>query len=503
MFTCFDMEKENQQMEIQLAQSWDASQRPDWMVLFLVASNDEQLPILPNSTPAELKSIVENLHESEDLPTGKGEVLKLYKQSAPLASRILIVCVGKKADCGPETRMQAFSTAARALCNKPNQSVVWLLPDCSGEGNCSGKQLTAAGIALEMAPQSQALYQQKPGRFDYQTVTLITAHPDEQAVEQGRIIGRAINLTRELINRGPHEVNPQTFADRAGQVAAGNNLQIRILGDEQLEEERMLSMLAVSRASKHPARLVILEYRGAAEAPFIGLVGKGVTYDCGGLSLKPSDSMKTMKSDMSGAATVLGGMQAVAQLKLPVNVRGYMGLAENMISGDSYRLGDVLTARNGVTIEVHNTDAEGRLVLADVLALAADEGCEKMIDLATLTGACVVALGEEFTGAFTNEQGWLDQLMEASHQAGEKVWQMPMCDSFADQLNSEVADCKNIGTRWGGAVTAAKFLEKFVAETPWIHLDIAGPAFRTNSKPYREGGASGVMVQTLLQLLES
>lgn len=489
-------------MEIQLAQTWNANQLPDWMVLFIVHVEDEQ-PILPAATPAELKTVVENLHASGDLPVKKGELRKLYEQQAPLAPRVLIVCVGKKEDCGPETRRQAFSTAARALCDKADRTVTWLLPDCSSEGACTGKQIKAAATALEMAPQTQALYQQEQKRFEYKNITLISAHQKEQAIEKGQIVGRAINLTRELINRGPHEVHPESFADRAGQVAAECGLQIRILGDDQLEQERMHSMLAVARASVHPARLVVLEHQGAGDAPFIGLIGKGVTYDCGGLSLKTSEGMKTMKSDMSGAATVLGVMQAVAQLNLPVNVRGYMGLVENMISGDSYRLGDVLTARNGVTIEVHNTDAEGRLVLADVLALAADEGCEKMIDLATLTGACVVALGEEFTGAFTNDQAWLDQLMEASNKSGEKIWQMPMCDSFSDQLRSEVADCKNIGTRWGGAVTAAKFLEKFVAETPWIHLDIAGPAFRTNSKSYREGGASGVMVQTLLQLLES
>ena len=488
-------------MDIQLAQAWDANQTSDWLVLFIV--HDEQ-PILPASTPDELKTIVNNLHESGDLPAKKGEVRKLYGQQAPLPLRVLIVCVGEKKDCGPETRMRAFSTAARALCDKPDLNITWLLPDCSGENVCAGKQIKVAATALEMAPQTQALYQKEQKRFAYKSVTLVSPYEKDSAIEKGKVVGKAINLTRELINRGPHEVHPESFTDRASQVAADTGLQIRILGDDQLEQEGMHTMLAVARASAYPARLVILEHKGAGDdVPFVGLIGKGVTYDCGGLSLKPSDSMKTMKSDMSGAATVLGVMQAVAELNLPVNVRGYMGLVENMISGDSYRLGDVLTARNGVTIEVHNTDAEGRLVLADVLALAADEGCEKMIDLATLTGACVVALGEEFTGAFTNDQAWLDQLMQASGKAGEKVWQMPMCDSFSDQLRSDVADCKNIGTRWGGAVTAAKFLEKFVAETPWIHLDIAGPAFRTNSKSYREGGASGVMVQTLLQLLES
>ncbi len=286
-------------------------------------------------------------------------------------------------------------------------------------------------------------------------------------------------------------------------MAAQTGLTCRILDEHQLQTERMNSLLAVARGSDYEPRMVVLEYRGAGEAEFIGLVGKGVTYDSGGLSLKPTDSMKTMKCDMAGAATVLGVMQAVAELKLPVNVRGYMGLVENMISGCSYRLGDVLTARNGVTIEVMNTDAEGRLVLADVLCYAVDEGCRKLIDIATLTGACVVALGEDYTGVMTNDQDWCDHFLQAAKKAGEKAWQLPMCDSFNDQLRSDVADCRNVGGRWGGAITAAKFLEKFVSETPWVHLDIAGPAFLVDNKSYREGGASGVMVRSLLEVLQT
>jgi len=489
-------------MEIQLAQTWNANQLPDWMVLFIIHVDDEK-PIIPAATPDQLKTIIEELHESGDLPTKKREVRKLYNQSAPLAPRVLIVCVGSKKDCCPETRMRAFLTAARSLCDKQDRTVGWLLPDCDDENSCRESQIKAAATALEMGAGSQGLYQKEQKKYPYKSATLLTAHQAEQAIEKGQIVGQAINLTRELINRGSHEVTPKSFADRASQVAAESGLQIRILGDDQLDQERMHSMLAVARGSAHPARLVVLEHKGAGDAPFVGLIGKGVTFDSGGLSLKPSEGMQTMKSDMSGAATVLGVMQAAAKLNLPINVRGYMGLVENMVSGDCYRLGDVLTARNGVTIEVMNTDAEGRLVLADVLTYAADDGCEKMIDLATLTGACVVALGEELTGAFTNDQEWLDQLLTASKKSGEHLWQMPMCDSFAEQLRSEVADCKNIGTRWGGAITAAKFLEKFVNEKPWIHLDIAGPAFRTDSKAYREAGASGVMVQTLLQLLES
>jgi leucyl aminopeptidase len=209
--------------------------------------------------------------------------------------------------------------------------------------------------------------------------------------------------------------------------------------------------------------------------------------------------MKTMKCDMAGAATVLGAMTAIARLKLPVNVLGFMGLVENMISGRSYKLGDVLTARNGVTIEVLNTDAEGRLVLADVLSYAVDRGVHKLIDLATLTGACVVALGEDLTGFFTNDQPWCDQVLSAAKNCGEQAWQLPMLDLFGEMIKSDVADIKNTAGRWGGAITAAKFLEKFVDGKPWVHLDIAGPSFASSNKSHREGGATGCMVRTLVE----
>ena len=240
---------------------------------------------------------------------------------------------------------------------------------------------------------------------------------------------------------------------------------------------------------------------GPADTPTLGLVGKGVTFDSGGLSLKPSNGMVDMKCDMAGAASVLGAMQGIARLKLPVNVIGLMGLVENMVSGTSYKLGDVLTARNGRTIEVRNTDAEGRLVLADTLAVAVDEGAAKIIDLATLTGACVVALGNDVVGLMSNDQGWCDQVAAAAGLCGEPAWQLPMFDEFAEQIKSPIADIKNMGEgRWGGAITAAKFLEEFVSDVPWTHIDIAGPAYLEKEKPWSDGGGSGVMVRTLVEV---
>jgi leucyl aminopeptidase len=233
------------------------------------------------------------------------------------------------------------------------------------------------------------------------------------------------------------------------------------------------------------------------------LVGKGVTFDSGGLSIKPTDGMLTMKCDMAGAATVLATMVAIARLKLPVRVIGLMGLVENMTGGSAMKLGDVLTARSGVTIEVQNTDAEGRLVLADVLDYALSKGAERLIDLATLTGACVVALGEDVVGAMSNNQEWCDKVLAGARAAGEDVWQLPMFTHYDELIKSDIADIRNVGGRWGGAITAGKFLERFVKGKPWVHLDIAGPAFASSDKPHREGGATGCMVRTLVEIVRA
>jgi leucyl aminopeptidase len=292
----------------------------------------------------------------------------------------------------------------------------------------------------------------------------------------------------------------------AGEVAKECGLKIEVWDQARLEAERCGSLLAVARGSSRPARLVILRYQGGkAGDPPLAIIGKGVTFDSGGLSLKPTDGMLTMKCDMAGAATMLGALRAIALLKLPVNVIGLAGLVENMTGPAAMKLGDVLTARSGTTIEVHNTDAEGRLVLADVLNVALDSKPKNIVDLATLTGACVVALGTEVAGLMTNNQAWCDAVAAAARRVGEPVWQLPMYPEIYDeQIKSEVADIKNVGEgRWGGAISAAKFLERFVGQTPWTHMDIAGPAFRDKPKPWSDSGASGIYVRTLVELARS
>jgi len=448
---------------------------------------------------------ITRLKESGDLTGKPAETLLLPDVPAIPAKRLLLVGLGPREKLDAAGLEKAAMTAVRKASEKSDVTAAFALPDATEEIT-DASAATIAATALVVGCVGQGVYQAEPLRHPFREATVLIDSSEDRAamdaaVGRGKTLGEAMNITRDLINRMADEIYPVSVAERAEQLAADCGLQCRVLDEKQMKAENMGSLLAVAVGSDRPPRLVVLEYRGGKkDAPTLGLVGKGVTFDSGGLSLKSTDSMKTMKCDMSGAATVLGAMTAIARLKLPVNVIGMMGLVENMVSGSSYKLGDVLKARNGLTIEVLNTDAEGRLVLADVLSYAVDQGAEKLIDLATLTGACVVALGEEITGVFTNEQTWADAVLAAAKETGEPVWQMPMDERFEELLKSDVADCKNVGPRWGGAVTAAKFLEKFVAGKPWVHLDIAGPAFASTNAAHREGGATGCMVRTLVEV---
>jgi leucyl aminopeptidase len=426
---------------------------------------------------------------------------KLY-ETAPLlvsvgrASQVLLVGLGKRdrLDVGVAYRVSA--AAARALSSRSRARVAMLLDDHWPA------ELTESGIAGALTGvRGQDLYRAEKKRHPFGTLLWSSKH--QPALESGRILGEAISLARELVNSPADVIYPETFAQRAGEVAQDCGLEITVWDEEKLAAERCGALLAVAKGSSRPARLVILHYRGGAkDAPTLGIVGKGVTFDSGGLSLKPSDGMLTMKCDKAGACTMLAALQAIARLKLPINVLGVAGLVENMTGPAAMKLGDVLTARNGRTIEVHNTDAEGRLVLADALDVAREMGANQIVDLATLTGACVVALGTEVAGAMTNNEPLCDAVLAAARTVGEPVWELPMFpEIYNEQIKSEVADIKNVGEgRWGGAITAAKFLEQFVGDTPWVHLDIAGPAFRDKPKPWCDAGASGQFVRTLVEL---
>ena len=427
-----------------------------------------------------------------DLSDKLGDVAPLWEVPGAASKLTIVAGLGERID-----RQSAFRGAASAArwlaARKRDRAAFYLGPDWSDE-------LTEAAVAgAIVGSQGQDLYRAEKSRFP---MAKLTWAGNSGAIDSGRILGEAINLTRRLVNEPPQTMYPASFAELASEIAQACGLECEVWDENRLDAERAGTLLAVARGSAQPPRLVILRYQGGPPSqPPLALVGKGVTFDSGGLSIKPSDSMATMKCDMAGAATVLGAVQAIAQLKLPVNVVGLMGLVENMPGGRAMKLGDVLTARSGKTIEVLNTDAEGRLVLADVLNVALDQGPGRIIDLATLTGACVVALGMDVAGLMTNDQSWCDLVAAAARDCGEDAWQLPMFDDYAKQIRSEVADIKNVGEgRWGGAITAAKFLEAFVEGKPWLHIDIAGPAFLEKPKPWQDGGGSGAFVYTLVEV---
>jgi leucyl aminopeptidase len=324
------------------------------------------------------------------------------------------------------------------------------------------------------------------------------------AIRRGTVIADAVILARDLVNEPGSELYPESFAKRAASLARRAGLYCRIWREPQLVKAGMRLLLGVGQGSARPPRMVHLRYQPAAakrgSKPIV-LVGKGITFDSGGLSLKPNASMLDMKADMAGAAAVVAAMQAVAQLKPRLSIHAVLALAENMPSGSAIRVGDIIRGASGKTVEINNTDAEGRLVLADALHYALGLGPRRIIDLATLTGACVVALGPHTVGAFANDDQLATELLASAERAGEHFWRLPLTPALRETLNTPIADIKNTGERWGGAITAALFLEEFVGKTPWAHLDIAGPATSQQEEGATSKGATGVGVATLVEML--
>jgi leucyl aminopeptidase len=449
------------------------------------------------------------LREWKDLPGKTAETLVLHAPETLRARRLLLVGLGAAERLSEGGLFKSMMSAARAASGKAAQRVAVVVPPGSPNGLSAARAAQVCATALAVGSTGQDLFKSERKRFPFERALMLVDRTAEQsllrgAVDAGLVIAESINLAREQVNLPAQRIDPESFAARAAELAAQYGLRCDLLDQPALEREKMGSLLAVAAGSDRPPRVVVLEYNNAplAAAPQLALVGKGVTFDSGGLSIKNTENMLSMKCDMAGAATVLASLVAIARLKLPLRVMGLLGLVENMTGGSAMKLGDVLFSRAGVTIEVQNTDAEGRLVLADLLDYAVTSKAERIIDLATLTGACVVALGEEVAGAMTNNQAWCNALLRAAAAVGEEVWQLPMFEHYNELINSDVADLRNVGGRWGGAITAAKFLERFVKEKPWVHLDIAGPAFASADKPHREGGATGVMVRTLVELAQ-
>ncbi len=443
------------------------------------------------------------LFDSGEIAGKPFEMTLLHHVPGVRAKRILAVGAGKAGKFSPAELRRAAGAAIRHL---------------------KSKSITEAALYLD-APHANADYvsaavegaivggwetdRYKTDKKDVKTfarfaVVVAGGGPHlDAAVERGRIIAEAQNFTRDLGNEPPNRLTPMVLAEEARRMAEEFGLEYEVLDRDRMAQLGMGSLLGVAIGSAEPPALIVLRYRPSSHAggsTHLGLIGKGVTFDTGGISIKPSEGMEKMKYDMAGGAAMIGAMRAIAQLKPAIPVTALVPAVENMPGSRAQRPGDIVTALSGKTIEVLNTDAEGRLILADAITYAQRLGCTHLVDAATLTGAVVVALGHINVGLFANDDAMRERVMLAARAEGEKMWHMPLEDDYKDYLKSAYADIPNVGGRYGGAVTAAMFLKEFADPTPWVHLDIAGTAWLDDGKPFMAKGPTGVPLRTMVRL---
>ncbi|MEA3543618.1 MAG: leucyl aminopeptidase [Thermodesulfobacteriota bacterium] len=447
---------------------------------------------------------------SKEFTGRKGETLLLHGSSQALAERVLLVGLGKEATVSLDSLRQVTSTAVKLLAQKQLGTFLLTLQQLPIKKTDLVERIQAVteGILLADYRYDRYLPKSKPGQpvLLNRVDLLISAEDDtssaNSAVETAEAIGAGVCFARDLVNAPGNLKSPEYLAMQAVAMAERVGMSARLLDRRELERQGFGAMLGVAQGSEQEPYLIVLEYRGGNDADQpIALVGKGVTFDAGGISLKPAEKMDEMKMDMGGAATVLGTMQAAAQMKLPINLVAVVPAVENMPSGTAIRPGDILTSLSGKTIEVLNTDAEGRLILADALTYIGRYQPRVVIDLATLTGACIVALGHQAAAVLGNHDGLIRQLLKAGERSGERFWQLPLWDEYADLIKSDFADVKNTGGRAAGTITAAAFLQQFANEYKWAHLDIAGMAWAEQGKAGQPKGGTGFGVRALIEYL--
>jgi len=445
---------------------------------------------------------------SGDFRGRKSDSLMLYGRARGGPRRILLLGLGDPAKLCPDDLRQVVGRAVGAAGARGARSLA--MPVVASRRVPAAARAMAEGAVLAGYRSDTWRTRREEPRPPLARVGLLVERAGElaaarDAVELGVAVAESQNVTRRLSNEPPNVLTPAALAREARRVAAEVGLACRVFDVPELRRRKMGALLAVGQGSANPPRLVVLEHRprGRNRATLC-LFGKGITFDSGGISIKPAGGMQDMKHDMSGAAAVVGALRAAALLEVPLHVVGILAAAENLPGGGAYRPGDILTSMSGQTIEIQNTDAEGRLVLCDALHFARTQyEPAAIIDLATLTGACVVALGSHASGLFSNHDGLVAALRRASEASGERVWPMPLFDEHRDEMRSQVADLKNVsGSRDAGASTAAAFLSRFVGETPWAHLDIAGTAYTGKTGPYQPYGATGVGVRLLAELMQ-
>ncbi|HSD47888.1 MAG TPA: leucyl aminopeptidase [Pyrinomonadaceae bacterium] len=453
--------------------------------------------------------LVSSAIEAEEFSGKEGETayFHLVGNNKLKSRRLLLVGVGEEKDYRSPQVSQMAGTAVRSLRAK-NVKTIGVVPRVAGKDeDTAARAVEGAFIAL-FDPDKYRTVEKEQKTVD--RLVLAIHGGDVEALERGanagKVVGESINFTRDLANEPGAYMTPTDMAERARDIANEFGLSIDVLDEARMEQEGMGSLLSVARGSEQPAKLIILKYTPANfegdDGELLALVGKGVTFDSGGISLKPGENMELMKYDMTGAATVLGAMRAIAQLKPPIPILGVAPCTENLPSGKATKPGDVVRAMTGKTIEIINTDAEGRLILADAIAYAKKLGATKVIDLATLTGAVSIALGDVNAAVLGTDQQLIDEIISAGREVGEKFWQLPLDKEYSKQIKSDIADIKNVGGRKAGTITAAAFIKEFTDGMAWAHLDIAGTAWGDEAKPYRSKGPTGIAVRTLLRIVD-
>jgi leucyl aminopeptidase len=455
------------------------------------------------SSDPTVQSYVADLLGSGEVSGKALETNLLHKPAGLKAKRLLLVSGGGAKKFSSYDLRRLAGTAARTLKSRGIRSFAFVAPS----GIAAEEAVRAIVEGAHIGNFDPDYYRSDRKDQKIEAVTVVASGDKaalEKAANEAQILGESQNFTRDLVNEPSNRMTPTILGERAKKMCAEVGLQCEVYGADKIKEMKMGAFWSVAQGSDEPPALIVMTYEpaGAPAKPVIGLVGKGITFDTGGISIKPADGMEKMKYDMAGGATMIGAMRAIALLKPKVKVIGIVCATENMPSGKAQKPGDVQIAMSGKSIEVINTDAEGRLVLADGLYYARQLGCTHLIDAATLTGAVVVALGYFNAGVFANDDDIYNRFHKANEKAGEKMWRLPLDDEYKEQIRSSIADIMNTGGRWGGAVTAAMFLKEFAEDTPWIHLDIAGTAWMEDQKPWIAKGPSGIALRSLVEFVK-
>lgn len=478
-------------------------------IILALCEGEKTLSKLVSGVDQKTGGMIDDILKSGDFEAKPSQISVIYTKESLPAKRIALVGLGKKNELNLEKIRNAFAKVMQHLRGLNIKDAATAV-DKNLLRNKNEKIYAALAEGASLG-----LYQYTPyktvGRDELremrQLEIVVEAKDYSVAsaeIKKTNILTNAVFFARDLISAPANEMTPAIMAAHAAEIAKRKNVSCLILDKGKLKTLGMNALLGVASGSNQPPKLIILEYNGGKKnAAPLALVGKGMTFDSGGISIKPAEKMDEMKTDMSGGAAVMAVIMAAAELKLPINIVGLVPATENMPSGSALKPGDILKSYSGKTIEVLNTDAEGRLILADALAYALKYKPSAMIDIATLTGACVVALGDDVIGMLGTDEKLKKEIYQAAQKTGELVWELPLWENYSELIKSDIADYKNSGGRVAGAITAAAFLGKFVGDIPWVHLDIAGPAWTTKDKAYIPKGASGVAVRLLVEFLQA